>query len=64
MITVERSVNAAGRSRLQLWASLNAVGFYEMLGYRALKPARWPVGGGIEMEHLLMEKVLTGNGAS
>ena len=58
MKTVERSVHAAGRARLQLWSSLNAVGFYERLGYRAIKPARWPVGGEIEMEHLLMEKTL------
>ena len=62
MATVERSADAAGRARLQLWASLNAVGFYERLGYRAMTPARWPVGGGVEMEHLLMEKVLVGAG--
>ena len=56
MAAVERSAREAGRTRLQLWASLNAVGFYETLGYRKIKPARWPIGGGIEMEHLLMEK--------
>ena len=55
--TVERSAYAAGRSRLMLWASLNAVGFYDRLGYRQLRPARWPVTDGIEMEHVLMEKV-------
>ncbi|MGI9504397.1 MAG: GNAT family N-acetyltransferase [Geminicoccaceae bacterium] len=56
MAAVERSAREAGRTRLQLWASLNAVGFYETLGYRKIKPARWPIGGGIEMEHTLMEK--------
>lgn len=62
MTTIERSVVAAGRTRLMLWASLNAVGYYEALGYRVMKPARWPLGGGIEMEHLLMEKVLASTG--
>jgi len=56
MTTVERSVNAAGRSRLKLWSSLNAVDFYEALGYRQTKLARWPISGDIEMEHRLMEK--------
>ncbi|MDH3662630.1 MAG: GNAT family N-acetyltransferase [Alphaproteobacteria bacterium] len=58
MQTVEQSVHAAGRTRLKLWASLNAVGFYERLGYRQVKPARWPVADGIEMEHRLMAKSL------
>ncbi len=62
MTTVERSVHAAGRSRLMLWASLNAVGFYEALGYRRIRPACWPVADGIDMEHLLMEKALAGIG--
>ena len=58
MQTVERSVGAAGRARLQLWASLNAVGFYEALGYRKIGSARWPVGRKFEIEHRLMEKAL------
>lgn len=58
MKRVERSANAAGRSRLLLWSSLNAVGFYERLGYRQIKSVRWPVAEGIEMEHRLMEKRL------
>lgn len=58
MTTIERSVTAAGRARLMLWSSLNAVSFYEKLGYRRLKSARWPVAASIEMEHLLMEKRL------
>lgn len=57
MTAVEHSATAAGRSRLKLWASLNAIGFYEALGYRRVKPARWPLAKGIEMEHLLMERV-------
>ena len=60
MTAIERSAHAVGRSRLMLWASLNAVGFYEALGYRQLKPARWPISEGIEMEHILMEKVPAG----
>lgn len=58
MTKVEHSVHAAGRSRMQVWASLNAVGFYEALGYRRVRPARWPVAAGIEMAFLLMEKPL------
>ncbi|MGI9484400.1 MAG: GNAT family N-acetyltransferase [Geminicoccaceae bacterium] len=60
MTAVERSAHAAGRSRLMLWASLNAVGFYEALGYRRVKPATWPVADGIEMEHILMENMPAG----
>lgn len=60
MAAIEHSVNAAGRSRMMLWASLNAVGFYEALGYRRLRPARWPIAAGIEMEHMLMEKAPAG----
>jgi len=44
MTAVEQSAREAGRTRFQLWASLNAVGFYETLGYRKIKPARWPIG--------------------
>ena len=35
MDAIERSVTAAGRSRLQLWSSLNAEGFYRKLGYQS-----------------------------
>lgn len=62
MSKVETSVNAAGRSRLMLWASLNAVAFYEVLGYRSVKPVRWPVADGIEMAYRLMEKASTDAG--
>ena len=56
MAHVEAAAIAAGRSRFTLWSSLNAVPFYQALGYRVIKPARWPVADGIEMEHRLMEK--------
>ncbi len=58
MDQVETSVHAAGHAQLKLWASLNAVAFYEALGYQSVKPARWPVASGIEMEYKLMAKVL------
>lgn len=56
MDEVEASTRAAGRPRLQLWSSLNAVPFYRAIGYRSVKTARWPVATGIEMEHRLMTK--------
>jgi GNAT superfamily N-acetyltransferase len=56
MGAVEQSAKDAGRPRLRLWSSLNAVPFYEALGYGEIKPARWPIAGGLEMEHRLMEK--------
>lgn len=56
MSQVETSAHAAGRSRMKLWSSLNAVPFYRTLGYRSVKTARWPLSDGIEMEHRLMIK--------
>lgn len=64
MARIERSAQAAGRTRFQLWSSLNAVPFYQAIGYRSIKPARWPVAEGIEMEHRLMAKELTGKPGS
>jgi putative acetyltransferase len=52
----ERSARAALRPRLHVWASLNAQGFYEALGYRMARPARWPVQAGIELDYRLMTK--------
>jgi putative acetyltransferase len=52
----EGSAQGCGRRRLRLWSSLNAVGFYEKLGYQRLRPARWPVARGIEIDYLLMGK--------
>jgi len=56
MLEIECSVSAAGRSHLKLWSSLNAVPFYRALGFHEVKRAYWPIGGDIDMEHLLMEK--------
>ena len=56
MAAIERSAIAASRPRLQLWSSLNAVRFYQAIGFQKVRSVSWPVGGGIEMEHLLMEK--------
>ena len=56
MAVVEGSVNAAGRRRLRLWSSLNAVRFYTALGYRPIKDASWPLAAGIDMAHMLMAK--------
>jgi putative acetyltransferase len=61
MDQVETSASFAGRPNLQLWASLNAVSFYRALGYQAIKPVRWPIAAGIEMDFLLMTKA--GQGA-
>lgn len=52
----ERSACAAGRRRLHVWSGLNAVGFYQALGYRRLRPGRWPVAAGIEMDFVLLGK--------
>jgi putative acetyltransferase len=52
----ERSASAAGRSRLRVWSSLNAVGFYRALGFLPERRARWPVRTGIELDYVLMGK--------
>jgi len=56
MTAVEQSAHAAGRTRLQLWASLNALGFYQALGYRSIRPVYWPLGRGVDMTFHLMTK--------
>ena len=55
----EASAIAAGRPGLNLWSSLNAVGFYRRLGYRQIRRAHWPVERGIELEYVLMTKRAT-----
>jgi putative acetyltransferase len=52
----ERSAAAVDRPRLHVWSSLNAVGFYEALGYRVQRRARWPIQAGIELDYVLMAK--------
>jgi GNAT superfamily N-acetyltransferase len=56
MAEAERSARAADRRRFQVWSSLNAVPFYGALGYVPLRPGRWPVRSGLEMDHLLLAK--------
>jgi putative acetyltransferase len=54
----EGSAHAAGRPRLHVWASLNAVAFYRALGYRRQRRARWPIQAGIDLDNVLMTKRL------
>ena len=46
------------RPRLHVWSSMNAVGFYQTLGYRVRRRARWPIQRGIELDYVLMTKRL------
>jgi GNAT superfamily N-acetyltransferase len=52
----ERAAIAAGRRRFEVWSSLNAIPFYAALGYRRLRPARWPVTSAIALDYVLMSK--------
>jgi GNAT superfamily N-acetyltransferase len=52
----ERSAQAAGRERLRVWSSLNAVGFYRALGYLPERRARWPMRTALELDYVLMAK--------
>jgi putative acetyltransferase len=52
----EHSAGAAHRPRLDVWSSLNAVGFYRALGYRVRRRARWPIQAGVELDYVLMSK--------
>jgi putative acetyltransferase len=52
----ESSAHAAGRPRLQVWSSLNAVPFYHRLGYREVRPTRWPVTRDVELDYVLMAR--------
>jgi putative acetyltransferase len=54
----EASAHAAGRPRVHVWASLNAVGFYQALGYRRQRRARWPIQVGVDLDNVLMIKRL------
>ena len=55
----ERSAGAAGRQRLRVWSSLNAIGFYRAVGFLPERRARWPVRTGIELDYVLMGKRAT-----
>ena len=52
----EQAAAAAGRRRLEVWSSLNAVPFYTALGYRRVRAARWPVAAEIELDYVLMAR--------
>ena len=55
----ERSAGAADRPRIQVWASLNAVGFYRAVGYLERRRARWPIQSALELDYVLMAKDVT-----
>lgn len=56
--TAEHAALAAGRDRLMLWASLNALGFYGALGYQQVRRATWPIERGVVLDYVLMAKRL------
>lgn len=60
--SAEASALAAGRNRFRLWSSLNALRFYERLGYRRVRLARWPVEPGVELDYVLMTRRARGPG--
>jgi putative acetyltransferase len=45
-----------GRSRFDVWSSVNAVPFYQALGYRRVRAARWPVWA-VDLDYVLMTKL-------
>jgi GNAT superfamily N-acetyltransferase len=52
----EAAARARGKRTFQVWASLNAAGFYAACGYRSLRRGRMPVTGGIEIDYVLLAK--------
>ncbi len=52
----EAAAASAGRPRFEVWSSLNAVRFYQALGYRRVRAARWPVQASVELDYVLMSK--------
>ncbi|MBB5695034.1 GNAT family N-acetyltransferase [Muricoccus pecuniae] len=52
----EERARAAGHRRFVLRAYLNAVPFYESLGYRADRPGERPLPGGLSMPVMFMRK--------
>jgi putative acetyltransferase len=58
----EARAGAAGRRGFVVRANLNAVAFYERLGYRATGPGAMTVAGGATVPMTMMEK-LSGTGA-
>lgn len=60
---IEQAAVGAGRPRVMVWASLNALPFYGALGYRTLRAGRWPVAAGIELTFQLMARELLAGAA-
>ena len=54
----ERSALDAGRQRILLWSSLNALPFYQRLGYRYLQRATWKIDPSTEIDYVLMRRRL------
>ena len=52
----EASALAAGRKRLRVWSSLNAIGFYRALGYRSIRRAAMPLSTDIDLDYVLMTR--------
>jgi putative acetyltransferase len=52
----ERQALESGCARFVVRANVNAVGFYERLGYRTKRHGRMPVAGGVELPVVFMEK--------
>lgn len=52
----EASARALDKSAFHVWSSLNAVAFYEALGYRRLRAGRWPLTGKIELDYVLLAR--------
>ena len=59
MRTLEAAALAAGHKRLFLSASLNAVAFYERVGFVAVREELYPHRSGIAIPSVYMEKQLT-----
>jgi GNAT superfamily N-acetyltransferase len=54
--TIEPSATRSGRSRLQVWSSLNAVPSYQANGYHRERIGRIPVQTGVELDYVLLSK--------
>ncbi len=54
---LENKARQQGLTRLKLESTMNAVGFYQRLGYQTVRENRWHIGGG-EVINLIMDKDL------
>ena len=55
---VHREAVTQDITKLRLSASLNAVSFYEAMGYRRLRASTVPCPNGVKLEAVQMEKIL------